>query len=333
MLRCYMSAEVQEREATAEDRPQGKLAVAYDVHCKLSKTIKRSPLKSLAEWCCYLPVIGTMHGYAHERACQLLFLMLYIVGTGIEDGETCERYFNVTNALAGITRHHSIFHRRQAIAEFVYYHDNLETYAKSSLFIYNNYKQSLQILQGERAVAKGMRDAGITDSNTFYQWLEEEGEYLRSLSKTPTNETLEMEYFLKLEGLYDCMGRLKEVRDTWQNYKNTGERDRGPALERKCWNEMENERKLIADCQALEWKLEIRKRWEKGSEEWCATEKIVREATYRKALDKLEGLLVARMFEMTRLNVAGTGACKIPIFILYSLLTLNLRLQDAEAHC
>ena len=45
-----------------------------------------------------------------------------------------------------------------------------------------------------------------------------------------------------------------------------------------------------------------------GSEKWHAAKKTVKEVAYRKALDKLEGLLVARMFEMTRLNVAGTGA-------------------------
>ncbi|KAE9386063.1 hypothetical protein BT96DRAFT_1087389 [Gymnopus androsaceus JB14] len=289
MLCHYMSAEVEECRATGEGRPEGKLAISYNVHCKLSKTVKRSPLKNLAEWCNYLPVIGTMHGYAHKQECQLLFLMLYIVGTGIEDGEACEHYFNVTNALAGITCHQSIFHCRQAIVEFIYYHDNLETYAKSSLFIYNNYKQALSILQGRSAVAKGMREAGIDDTNTFYDWLAEEGEYLRNLSETPAKETLEMEYFLKLEGLNACA------------------HDQGPAVERKVSHEMENERKLIADCQALEWKLEIDQWWLEGSEKWCAARKMVREASYWKALDKLEGLLVARMFEMTRLNVAGTG--------------------------
>ncbi|KAE9385347.1 hypothetical protein BT96DRAFT_1007129 [Gymnopus androsaceus JB14] len=280
---------------------------AEKIEHQLSKMVKRSPLKRLAEWCSYLPVIGTMHGYAHEHACQLLFLMLYIVGTGIEDGEPCERYFNVTNALAGITRHQSVFHRRQAIGEFIYYHDNLETYSKCSLFIYNNYKQALGILKGRALIAKAMREAGIESSDTFYEWLVEEGDYLRSLSKVPLAETLEMEYFVKLEALHDCQARLTEARDSWRSYKPNDGRNQGPALEKRCWNEMENERKLIADCQALEWRLEIRERWMKGSDKWCLAKKMVKEAGYRKALDKLEGLLVAPMFEMTRLNVAGTG--------------------------
>ncbi|KAE9395672.1 hypothetical protein BT96DRAFT_787875, partial [Gymnopus androsaceus JB14] len=130
VMNHYMAAEVEERKTTGEGRPKGKFAVAYDIHCKTSKTVKRSPLFALALWCNYLPVIGTMHGFSHERACQLLFLMLYIVCTGLEDGEGCKRLFSITDSLAGITRHQSVFHRRQSISEFLYYHDSLETYSK-----------------------------------------------------------------------------------------------------------------------------------------------------------------------------------------------------------
>lgn len=303
-----MSAEVEERKTTGEGRPIGKLAVAYDIHCKLSKTVKRSPLRTLALWCMYLPVIGMMHGFAHIRACQLLFLMLYIVWTGNEDGEGNERYYSFTNALAGVTRHQSTFHRRQSIAEFAYNHDNLETYAKLSTFIYNNYKQALGIIRTKHSIAKAMKDVGIVDSDIFYKWLLEEGEYLRSLSSVPPKETLEMEYFSKLDALDSCAARLTNVRSTLYSYQHIGGPNLGPALERKTRNELENQQKLINDIQLLEWKLEIECRWVSGSEQWEAAKKLVREAVYRKALDKLEGLLVARIFEMTRLNVAGTGA-------------------------
>ncbi|KAE9387295.1 hypothetical protein BT96DRAFT_948478 [Gymnopus androsaceus JB14] len=267
ILNHYMSAEKEEREATKEGRSLGKFAITYN----------------------------------------LLFLMLYIIGTGIENRETCEHYFNVTNALASITRHQSIFHCCQAIAEFIYYHDNFEMYSKSSLFILNNYKQALGILKGRGSIAKAMQKAGIKMSNTFYEWLVEEGNYLCSLTKVPPIETLEMEYFMKLEGLDRCQACLREAWEMWRNYKFNQGQDQGPALEKRCWNEMENERKLIADCQVLKWKLEIKDQWVNGSDKWCSVKKMVKEATYQKALDKLEGLLVARMFEMTQLNVAGTG--------------------------
>ena len=48
-------------------------------------------------------------------------------------------------------------------------------------------------------------------------------------------------------------------------------------------------------------------RWVEGCKEWDEAKKLVKEAAYRKALDKLECLLVACIFEMARLNVSGTG--------------------------
>ncbi|KAE9387272.1 hypothetical protein BT96DRAFT_777444, partial [Gymnopus androsaceus JB14] len=123
LLHLFMSIEKEHQEHTKEGKPKGLLAIAYDIACKFSKMVSRSPLKNLAQWSGYLPVIGTMHGYAHEHLCQLLFLMLYIVGCDLEDGEGDKHFFNVSNALASITHHQSTFHRRQAIAEFLYYKD------------------------------------------------------------------------------------------------------------------------------------------------------------------------------------------------------------------
>ncbi|KAE9405472.1 hypothetical protein BT96DRAFT_812259 [Gymnopus androsaceus JB14] len=56
---------------------------------------------------------GFPDGYAHECLCQLLFLILYIARTGIEDGKGCEPYFRIMNALAGATQHMSVFNCHQ----------------------------------------------------------------------------------------------------------------------------------------------------------------------------------------------------------------------------
>ncbi|KAJ3729773.1 hypothetical protein C8R42DRAFT_570096 [Lentinula raphanica] len=333
ILHSYMSAERDERIKQGQESPNGQLAVVYDIACKTSKTIARSPLAALARSSLYLPVIGTMHGYAHERACQLLFLMLYVVGVGLEDGEGCERYFNVSNALAPVTRYQSAFHRRQAIEEFIYYKD-LETYSNISKFIYNNYKQALGVIRTRNTLRNSMIAAGISSADVFYDWLVEEGQYLQNLSKVPPKETLEMEYFLKLVALHSCRDHLQQARSAWLAYapeKDTAAaRRKINATEAAVRNEQENERKLIADIQALEQKLEISVRWVPGCEEWESARKAVKEAEYRKALDRLEQLLVSRIFEMSRLNVAGTGY-KMRKMIATSLKTRSKSLQAAIA--
>ncbi|KAJ3742750.1 hypothetical protein EV360DRAFT_57744, partial [Lentinula raphanica] len=302
VLNAFMSAERNEYAKQGRDSPVGQLATVYDIACKTSKTIARSPLAPLAQWSLFLPVVGAMHGYAHERACQLLFLMLYVVGVGLEDGEGCERYFNVSNALAPVTRYQSAFHRRQSIEEFVYYKD-LETYSNISKFLYGNYKQALSIIRTRDVLRDSMIAAEITSAEVFYSWLVEEGEYLRNLTQVPPKETLEMEYFARLTALRICQDRLHQARSAWLAYipeSTAAARRKISAVEAAHRNEQENERKLIADVQALEQKLEISVRWVPGCDAWESAKKMTKEAEYRKALDRLEQLLVSRIFEMSR---------------------------------
>jgi len=46
-----------------------------------------------------------------------------------------------------------------------------------------------------------MQDLGLSDSQVFETWLEEEHTYIKGLVKEPMIETLEMEYYQKLNNL------------------------------------------------------------------------------------------------------------------------------------
>jgi hypothetical protein len=59
--------------------------------------------------------------------------------------------------------------------------------------------------------------------------------------------------------------------------------------------------------QALEYKLEIVNRWSPEDVEWQRVGRLVANRKYQRALDRLEGLIVARIFELTKMNRAGTG--------------------------
>lgn len=59
--------------------------------------------------------------------------------------------------------------------------------------------------------------------------------------------------------------------------------------------------------QALEKRLGITKRWEPGMSEWKEAAKKVSLRRYRRCVDKLEGLVVARMFELSKMNQSNTG--------------------------
>ncbi|KAE9389565.1 hypothetical protein BT96DRAFT_946740 [Gymnopus androsaceus JB14] len=282
LLHHFMAAcQEDRRHRGLPEEPIGSLAIGYNIACGMVDKISHSPLNQLAKDEKLQMLIGLLHGYAHNHLCQLTFLMLYIYGAGIEDLEVCERYFSHSNALASVTRYMSQFCRHQWIASYAYHWDNFEMYPNLSKFIYSNYKQALGILNRAKDTARMLKLIGIVDVGK----------------------------------LAACQERLRRARQTFQSYGQAslgaGPEEEQPLsmLERQMANEQELEAKLLLDVQSLEERLKIRRdqRWSRGSEEWNKAEELVSMAAYQKALDKLEGLIVARIFELSRMNVSGTG--------------------------
>ncbi|KAJ3779752.1 hypothetical protein GGU10DRAFT_280329 [Lentinula aff. detonsa] len=165
--------------------------------------------------------------------------------------------------------------------------------------MYSNYKQALGILNRARDTQATLNQLGILDAERVVSFLAEEKEYLESREQTPAEEVLANSYYQAL------LGSSAEKND-----HTTGEDDDPLFLtERQMTNDQEVEAKLLADVHSLEERLGLRRdqRWCKGSEGWEKAEGLVQMASYQKALDKLEGLIVARIFEPSRMNVSGTG--------------------------
>lgn len=93
---------------------------------------------------------------------------------------------------------------------------------------------------------------------------------------------------------------------------------------------MEKRDKLLDQVQVLEVKLGITARWRPGNPEWIAAKKLVSLATYQSSLDKLEGLIVARMFELTKMNMSRTGNLIQFTDIVFT--KYYRRLQASKAH-
>ena len=104
------------------------LALGYDIGCRFETTIRNSPLGPTAIAKNHRCLVGAFHGHAHNRLCQSRYLATYVKGLGLEDLESCERFFAKSNSLASSTRYASVFHRRQAISEYARYTDKFDTY-------------------------------------------------------------------------------------------------------------------------------------------------------------------------------------------------------------
>jgi uncharacterized protein YbcC (UPF0753/DUF2309 family) len=70
---------------------------------------------------------------------------------------------------------------------------------------------------------------------------------------------------------------------------------------------LETRDKDLLVVQDLERKLEIAERWTCERPEWGAAAVMVGKRRYQRCLDSLEGLIVSRMFELTKMNLSQTG--------------------------
>jgi len=108
------------------------LGGGYDIGCCFKTTLASSVLGERACSLNYTSLVNSFHGHAHNRLCQLDNLTTYIEGLRLEDLEGCKRAFSKSNALISSIRYASVFHRRQVIAYYFEYNDEMEVYANLS---------------------------------------------------------------------------------------------------------------------------------------------------------------------------------------------------------
>lgn len=115
------------------------VAVAYDIGCRFRVTAGNSPLSARLTQQRWSFFVNAFHGWSHNRLCQLKNHPLFKVGYGLEDFETCERFFSFLNLTARPLRHSSQFHRRQFLELYmeVNDHDRYQNLGKS-IFYYSS---------------------------------------------------------------------------------------------------------------------------------------------------------------------------------------------------
>ncbi|KAJ7075132.1 hypothetical protein B0H15DRAFT_792282 [Mycena belliarum] len=291
-------------------RTLGKLGVGYDIGCKFDKMVKSHPgLAALAAETGFKCLVGAFHGCGHCRCCQVKNLTTYVEGVGLEGLEGCESFFSKSNSLASTTRYATAFHRKQAITEYFKHADTFDAYQSLSLLLCNKYRAALKVKATLPALLHTMAALNIESREVFGTWLEKEKVFLQTLSKEPPQETLEMEYYQKLVNL-----RLTEVLSLpapeappaadAAGYQRAAAATR--AIETQRRHALERRDKSLATVQDLEARLGT-ERWVPGGEKWEGAATMVGRRRYQRALDALEGLIIARMFELFKVNLAGTG--------------------------
>ncbi|KZP28301.1 hypothetical protein FIBSPDRAFT_908692 [Athelia psychrophila] len=280
----------------------------YDIACAHCVTLNNSELGPRARELNYTPLVDAFHGHTHNRLCQLKNLTSYVDGLGLDALGVCEQAFSKSNELAGSTRTMGTFHRQQAIGTFFRDTDNFDNYRSMTKYIHNMYKKSLEILRKTPAALElSMKTLGI-EGLPFKEWLLEETRYLEELAKEPPQETLQMEYCQRLKYLWNCEALHAAITSVGFHATDPTARDGTNAIETCRRHAIENYEKAVAHVQNLEVRLGIDMRWTVDSPEFAETARMLAMRDYQRALDALEGLVVARLSELTSMNRAGMAS-------------------------
>lgn len=146
----------------------------------------------------------------------------------------------------------------------------------------------------------------LITNGTYASYLKDEAEHLNNLRLEPLAEQSRFNYVAALENLWAAQLALDAA--------STKHRAR-PSLNGPLFQKLPapvsralfefNEAQGVA--MALEKNLEIAERWTANSEEYKEARKWANMRKYRLALDKLERLMVQRLFELQKANLVSTG--------------------------
>jgi hypothetical protein len=200
-----------------------------------------------------------------------------------------------------------------------------------ALLLVNKYKRALEVQGTEPALLQAMRDLGVHGKATFKTWLAREKEVLLALKREPVEETQAMEYYQHLVNLdaatyalfvlppsnallttYSV--RMRNVLATgatlapsvsFDDYEVQAKVTRRLEAQRRHAIDLHTKAELLVND--MELRMSIGARWTSDSEEWKEAAIMVKRRRYQRALDQLQGVIIARMFELTKMNMSGTG--------------------------
>ncbi|KAG0697415.1 hypothetical protein DFH29DRAFT_946408 [Suillus ampliporus] len=293
-------------------------ATGYDIGCSYSKTVAASSISLKASANHHRFLVNSFHGHAHNRQCQIQYHPLYQKGLGIEDLETCERIFSGSNAVAPVIRHASYFHWLQFI-ELHFDQWDLDKYSELSKFIYNNYKQALHIINElSPAVEELKAQLGLTDTD-FEKWNTEELEYLQTLTIETEEDVEKMTYVEALESLasaeavYGHVTSVQFLSYTPADFTPTQGLCKSSASllrELRRLSAAQHTSRLVLEMNAvddLECQMGITECWTREQGEYKHALNSLMNRRFICVVEHLEGLVVKRLFELAKANLAGTG--------------------------
>ncbi|KAI1782519.1 hypothetical protein LXA43DRAFT_977529 [Ganoderma leucocontextum] len=294
------------------EKISGKKLVGYDIGCAFGETVQHTTLKPAFQASGSRFCVNAFHGYSHSYDCQVQHHPNVIEGIGLEEMETLERIFSTSNQLAPVIRYASPYRRHSLIHAFFRQWDH-EKYSNIGLFLYNNYVQALEIIdKNTEAIAATLRDLGITSAQ-LAEYEREEHKYFTTLKDEDEGNLWTVAYVETLQALikarYESSGFLQLVFLAPQSGGTSyaGNLSTTRRLERSRRVLLERVDRLTAEAIAIEHEFHVTSRWKPGEEQFMKTLEYINNRRYYRTLGKVQRLVIQRLFELHRLNLAQTG--------------------------
>ncbi|KDR71991.1 hypothetical protein GALMADRAFT_74411 [Galerina marginata CBS 339.88] len=308
------------------------ICLGYDIMCAFIKTLSRSVLGPKKIAFRLHGVVPSFHGHAHNRGCQLYWHPMYTEGVGLEDFEECERTFGKSNELAAVTRLASPYHRIQHIDEHFMFHDQ-DKHAAAGNFILQNYRQALDKIATESQQLAALAAQLKTTNADYEAYLQAECEHLQSLKSEPAQVQQAVDYMELLARVRELQAESDRAKDDFNklDYNIIHNGYTRKEIAAVCtryrttftrWQGKEEELSRYEE----EHRIEVR--WLPDSDVYKATQTLLVERSYRRAVDNLERLVVQRLFELTKLGMNGVGMF-ISSLCIWETCLWKTRLQTA----
>ncbi|KAH9931631.1 uncharacterized protein BXZ73DRAFT_90069 [Epithele typhae] len=285
----------------------GRKLCGYDIGCVFEGTVARSTL-------------GAVFRSSGSRfCCQLLHHPNIIKGAGIEDLEMLERVFSGSNSLASIVRYASGYRRHLLIVQYFRQWD-YDKYTNLGRFLFNNFVQALRLVDaGELNLDLLLPRINVT-RNDLANLAAEESAYFSTLRDEPGLDQSSVEYVEKLEYLRSLEDEYSRNRahsiaqgpplafqapETGPITDYNAQVKATRATESRSRVLLERIEAISMDITDYELTWEIT-RWQPSDLNYQSTLMYIKTRKYQKALGRLQRLVIQRLFELHKLNLAGT---------------------------
>ncbi|KDN33882.1 hypothetical protein RSAG8_13022, partial [Rhizoctonia solani AG-8 WAC10335] len=281
-----------------------RLLMGYDIGCAFKKTVNRSPMlgtkatKMEFEMC-----VGSFHGHAHKRSCQVEDHPHNRTGTGLTDFENNEHLYSCSNLIASATRLASPYHRHQRIHLFIETWNN-NMYEGLGRLLRTKYINALK----EIDLANNFLEQSSNTAKDYRNFFAEEKDYLASAKHELPDDSFMINYVELLELMFSKQEELDTL-----NMVSPDQTPREVNLHRATLV-IEHQQRTVLDqliniqnaVKTIESERHI-VRWTRDSPQWKEAQRLRKLRNFHACIDALEQLVVQQIIEMSRAGLARTA--------------------------